>query len=129
MVQVGNAQIAPGAVTTTKIATGAVSSTDVSQSFMKQVHIFDNLAGNAIGWNPDGVKTVFTIDPAPGVDGTTDNYISVTAGISGGSLPSNCDMRWQGTFTEFLAIICDHPPLEGVDLFYQSVHLPTESPS
>jgi hypothetical protein len=35
MVQVGNAQIAPGAVTTTKIATGAVSSTDIAQSFMK----------------------------------------------------------------------------------------------
>jgi hypothetical protein len=35
MVQVGNAQIAPGAVTTTKIATGAVSSTDVAEFYEK----------------------------------------------------------------------------------------------
>lgn len=33
MVQVGNAQIAPGAVTTTKIVTGAVSSTDVAEFY------------------------------------------------------------------------------------------------
>lgn len=33
MVQLGNAQIAPGAVTTTKIASGAVSSTDIAEFY------------------------------------------------------------------------------------------------
>jgi hypothetical protein len=67
MVQLGNAQIAPGAVTTTKIATGAVTSGDVadnaigankiSSSFMRAMELFDGQNG----WEPDGVTTEFDI--------------------------------------------------------------------
>jgi hypothetical protein len=50
MVQVGNAQIAPGAVTTTKIATGAVTSGDVAPSFIRS----KSLSDGQNGWVPDG---------------------------------------------------------------------------
>jgi hypothetical protein len=79
-----------------------------------------------LGWNPDGVTTEFTINPAPGVDGSNDNFISIMACSSGISVPPNCDVIWTDTISGVLAIICDHPPFNGADLFYQSVHLPTQ---
>jgi hypothetical protein len=122
MVQVGNAQIAPGAVTTTKIATGAVSPTDVAQTFVKQLLILDNPAGNAIGWNPDGVTTDFDIDPAPGVTGSVDNFVAIMGTFD----PANCDVPWDFTLFETFDLFCRVPPSDGASLKYISIHTPTE---
>jgi hypothetical protein len=61
MKQIGVNTIANIAVTTPKISDGAITSTKPAESFMKDVSVFDNPAGNAIGWDPDGIETSFEI--------------------------------------------------------------------
>jgi hypothetical protein len=43
------------------LADGSVTSTKPAESFMKKVVLTDSAAGNAAGWNPDGVTTTFRI--------------------------------------------------------------------
>src|ERR687891_2841872 len=44
---------------TNAIADNSITSTKPAESFMKVVTVLDNAAGNARGWNPDGVETDF----------------------------------------------------------------------
>jgi hypothetical protein len=112
MVQVGNAQIAPGAVTTTKIATGAVTSGDISSSFMRSKFFLDDAAGHAVGWNPDGTLNSFSItDPAITVP---ENAILVNVADFGADSGCNPLSTTPGAF--FLD--CLNPPLDGSSLHY-----------
>jgi hypothetical protein len=106
------------------LADGSVTSTKPSESFMKRVLIFDNDAGHAVGWNPDGVTTSFTISPAPGVMGGFTEQIVLTGGVSPGPLYSNCGVT-QLSFDSF-SLICEHPPADGIGLRYLRVDIPTE---
>lgn len=120
MVQVGNTQIAPGAVTTTKIATGAVGSTDVAESFMKRVTIFDTAGGNAVGWNPDGVQTIFSI--------TTEDIDSeeslVTVNVHSNTF-AICNVFDTDNGTPgAIDIACTSAPSEGSSLHYVISNLP-----
>jgi hypothetical protein len=121
MVQVGNAQIAPGAVTTTKIATGAVSSTDIAQSFMKKVTVLDDAAGNAVGWNPDGSTIDFDISE-PAVDNVQTTYVNLY--VYGGGIPNTPDCRPVSLNPGHLDIRCDIPPQPGDELQYVVENLP-----
>jgi hypothetical protein len=127
LVQVGNAQIAPGAVTTTKIATGAVSSTDVAESFMKRVRVLDDAAGHAVGWDPDDVETSFTIsEPAltcviPGVC----SFISIF--VLGLGSCQVIDFRADIDPHRF-QILCSSAPIGGSQLHYVVENLPLHQP-
>jgi hypothetical protein len=128
MVQVGNTQIAPGAVTTTKIATGAVTSGDIAngaitstkpaESFMKRVTVFDSAAGHAVGWDPNSADTAFAITE-PSV--VSSSYISVTVQESAGKYCSASPGTGGGLFV----IQCDFSaPSEGAGLDYVVINLP-----
>ncbi|MGH9911330.1 MAG: hypothetical protein ACRD4J_04515 [Nitrososphaeraceae archaeon] len=127
MVQVGNAQIAPGAVTTTKIATGAVTSGDIAdgaitstkpaESFMKKVILEDNTAGQARGWNPP--EFVFFIsEPLVSLN---ESFINVEV-IPFTGAP--CFLGDHGT-DQFL-VVCDLAPAEGSKLHYVVGNLPAD---
>jgi hypothetical protein len=121
IVQVGNAQIAPGAVTTSKIATGAVGKTDVAESFMKKVTVLDDAAGNAVGWNPDGSTVDFDISEsvAVGVDST---YINLYIYFGGIPITPACRVITIGTGN--FDFHCDSPPPDGSELQYVVENLP-----
>jgi hypothetical protein len=106
------------------LADGSVTSTKPAESFMKNVVIFDNDAGHAVGWNPDGVTTSFNISPAPGVTSGITEQIVPTGGVSPGPLYSNCGMTQSGSESFFL--ICEHPPANGIALRYLRVDIPTQ---
>ena len=57
---------------------------------MKKVTLLDDAAGNALGWNPDGVTTIFKITE-PNIDFDT-SYVSATiAGPTGIPVGLNCE--------------------------------------
>jgi hypothetical protein len=118
MVQVGNAQIAPGAVTTTKIATGAVSSTDVAESFMKRVTVRDTPNGHTVGWNPDGATITFIISE-PLVEDFDSVFFIIEVESSANHF---CDVtsHISNTFT----IDCSSPPANADILNYVVGNLP-----
>jgi hypothetical protein len=106
------------------LADGSVTSTKPAESFIKHVVIFDSDSGHAVGWNPDGVTTSFTISPAPGVTGSFAEYIGVRTSPSPGPQAPSCNVATSG-FNSF-SLICEHPPIEGGSLNYLRVDLPTQ---
>jgi hypothetical protein len=132
IVQVGNAQIAPGAVTVTKIAPGAVTanriadgavtSTKPAESFMKRVTVDDTFAGNQVGWNPDGSRVTFTITESE-VSGPDFSFVSVIVDTLGTDTNFFCDTvkHFPGAFR----ITCSSPPPNGSFLNYVVENLPS----
>ena len=114
MKQIGSGQIADGAITSTKPA----------ESFMKQVQLFDDAAGNDAGWNPDGSFLTFSINPAPGVSGTSDNFIVLMQGEP--IFPYGCEVPWPSISFEEFNIACETAPQPGASLKYLSIHVPNE---
>jgi hypothetical protein len=134
---VNTGDIATGAVTTPKIADGAVTtpkiadksitgnkiadstSTNPSQTFMRNVGVRDTPNGNAVGWNPNGVTTTFTILD-PGIGNFFASYVSATVEFSGNVV---CIVSSHGAGKFDLA--CITPPLEGAELRYIITYLPS----
>ena len=70
---------------------------DVNEAFMKRVTVRDTPAGNAIGWNPDNIQTIFTIQEPNSIADSSSVVITVTTGhvctvnlISDGSFQIQC---------------------------------------
>ena len=84
---VTNSKIGNNAVTTGKIADGTIISADVSSSFMKFVQLIDDGVGHGVGWNPNGVLRIFTINDAAV---TSQSNIMVTLSTPQGASDSNC---------------------------------------
>ena len=84
---VTNSKIGNNAVTTGKIADGTIISADVSSSFMKFVQLIDDGVGHGVGWNPNGVLRIFTINDAAV---TSQSNIIVTLSTPQGANDSNC---------------------------------------
>jgi hypothetical protein len=120
LVQVGNAQIAPGAVTTTKIATGAVSSTDIAQSFMKRVTLNDDAAGHAKGWDPNGAFEIFTISDSNAID--PESYFASIEVIDSANTKYLCSVI--EPLINGLQIDCSPAPNAGSTLNYLLTNLP-----
>ena len=121
MKQIGTGQIADGAATTPKIADNAITSTKPAESFMKRVTVKDDAAGHAVGWDPNGVTTIFTIFE-PAITGTDTAFVIIEV-IS--SSVTNCDVTGQSdTPTEF-AIRCSAGPPNGAALHYVVGNLPS----
>jgi hypothetical protein len=59
--QIGNGDIADGAITGNKISDGSINQNHISNSFMKRVILMDDFDGNSKGWNPDGFRGLFSI--------------------------------------------------------------------
>jgi hypothetical protein len=90
----------------------------VAESFMKKVTLFDNAAGNARGWNPNGVSTTifFITEPLAGnPDSLGSNAIVnvVNRVCSAGQV-----------FDGILEVVCTTPPADTASLDYTIINLP-----
>ncbi|MGI0044999.1 MAG: hypothetical protein ACRD47_14935, partial [Nitrososphaeraceae archaeon] len=101
-----------------------IESNDVAESFMKRVILLDNLAGNALGWNPDGVTTAFNIDD-PAVSGIDTAFIVVEA--LSGVTNLNCDTT--GQTEDRFPFRCSTAPPNDDELNYVVINLPSHMPS
>jgi hypothetical protein len=117
MVQVGNSQIAPGAVTTTKIATGAVTTGDISTSLGYSREFFDGQSG----WIPDGSTTVFSISDSLITANAESRIIVNLATPTNGR--TECNVTFIGA--GFIELTCIPPPLDGTTLRYGVFNLPS----
>ena len=113
MKQIGDGQIADGAITSTKPA----------ESFMKNVVLSDGQNG----WNPNGVETFFGIfDPAIPQEGPITSFISIFVSDSIGATPENhfCDVVRLAPGAQTFFVVCSSPPNELDQLFYVLTNLP-----
>jgi hypothetical protein len=92
------------------IADNSITSTKPAESFMKRVVVADNAAGNAVGWNPDGVANDFTITE-PAVD-SRNSYVSVS--VEGFGSPSCHAWPVSGGFN----MQCEVAPANSLTLHY-----------
>jgi hypothetical protein len=106
---------------TNAIADNSITSTKPAESLMKRGRATDNPAGNAAGWNPNGVTTTFTISE-PAVSSYVEAFIIVEVVQSMGAANHSCDTvaHSSGSFT----IICSTPPPNASDLNYVIFNLP-----
>ena len=91
---------------------------------MKQVQLFDDAAGNAAGWDPNGSFLTFNLNPAPGVSGSSDNFIVLMQGEA--IFPYGCEVPWPSISLEEFNIACDSAPQNGASFKYLSIHVPNE---
>lgn len=80
---------------------------------MKKVILSDNPAGNALGWNPDGVTTQFGIfETAIPQFGTITSFVSIFVVDSIGGTPENhfCDVVRLSPSTQTFTIVCSTAP-------------------
>jgi hypothetical protein len=124
--QIGVNAIADNSVTTDKIADGSITSAKPAESFMKRVTLLDNAAGNAVGWNPDGATTFFTISDTD-VSGFHNAFISVTVSF-GFDTNYSCDVVDQGNPSDTFQIQCSSAPANFEALHYVVINLPASFP-
>jgi hypothetical protein len=117
MVQVGNAQIAPGAITTTKIATGAVTTGDIAKSLGYERTLNDGESG----LTPDSSETIFVIIDPLITSPDQNAIINLDTPSLGGPV---CGVTVIGHPTVDLEISCSSPPLDGTILSYAVLNLP-----
>jgi hypothetical protein len=126
MDQIGTGQIANGAVTTSKIANGAITSTKPAESYMKNVLVGDGTPGHAVGWDPDGVKTAFTIsDPILTCSFEPNlpcSFISID--VVGTDVNHFCDITEVSFETQEFTIRCSSAPEDLTFLSYVVTTLP-----
>jgi hypothetical protein len=115
-------KIKDGEVKTQDLATGSVTDAKVAGSFMVHRILFDDAAGNAAGWNPNGTEFAFFIsDPAFDPQKSTvflnvdDDQFYVLCGV---------DLRGFQGGNNF-EVVCVGEPSEGTRLDYVIVTMPS----
>jgi hypothetical protein len=117
--QIGTGDIANNAVTTPKISDGSITSSKPAESFMKRVTLNDTPAGNALGWNPDGIATDFLITQNGVLDST---FISIS--LNNGDTVCGVDDYAFGLDPPAFFIKCTSAPPEFSELHYVVENLP-----
>jgi hypothetical protein len=117
-----SSDLADGAVTTPKIAEGAITPSKPAEFFMKKVTLFDDAAGNALGWNPDGVDRLFSITE-PGNISFNGALVNFWIHSSSASI-FNCEVISQAIPSNTFELGCEFAPLDGSTLQYLVVNLP-----
>jgi hypothetical protein len=107
-------------LTTPKIADNSITLSKPAESFMKRVTLFDTAGGQALGWNPDGFTTTFTI-----IDTDVTSFLTAFIGVeiaNGNDINYFCDTVDQdpGQFQ----IECSSAPANPKTLHYLLVNLP-----
>jgi hypothetical protein len=115
--QIGTADIADNAVTSSKIADGTIGDNDLNPSLMISRFLLDNSRGASFGWNPNGLETDFIIfDEA--VSGSNAVLINV------GDSDSNSQCEALGALSGFFTILCNNAPPQGSELRYTIINIP-----
>ena len=103
------------------LADGSVTSTKPAESFMKKVTLFDDLAGNNRGWQPNGIdKTTFFIsEPLAGIP----DSLGSSAIVNVVNRVCSAAQVFDGT----LEVVCTTPPADTARLDYTIINLPPQS--
>ncbi len=118
--QIGANVLANNAITTPKLADNSITSTKPNQNFMKRATLTDNVAGNNLGWNPDGAKTQFAITET-NLRTDTSSYVRVF--VENFAAPfSKCVVV--SINVPVFNISCNPAPLNGAQLNYIVDNLP-----
>jgi hypothetical protein len=91
---------------------------------MKYVALLDGGAGNARGWNPDGVTTVFTISD-PALTDCVDICPFVNA-FAYSATNFQCDVTGVDVGGFNFRVSCSSAPPDGTELYYVVENLPIE---
>jgi hypothetical protein len=93
---------------------------------MKRVTVLDNAAGNALGWNPDGVDRFFMIaEPEIGTIDSPFFIIEITSGLGEPlSAVQGCEVDGHSGMNDVFEIVCEHVPPGGAELHYVVGNLP-----
>ncbi len=118
--QIGTNVIANNAITNPKLADNSITLTKPNQNFMKRVTLTDNTAGNNAGWNPDGVKTQFTITETA-LSSDTSSFVSVFVENFVAPFP-NCGVV--SINVPVFNIACNPAPVNMAQLNYMVENLP-----
>ncbi len=96
---------------------------------MKRVTLQDNAAGNALGWNPDGVQTNFGIEEDRHFGGDSTMVSIIVESLPLGSTNHLCDpVNVASDAVEGFDIVCSSAPPEGSVLHYVVTVLPPHTP-
>lgn len=109
---------------TTEIGDSSITSSKPAENFMKRVTLFDEPAGNALGWDPDGVKTSFIIFD-PDVTNSIETFVSALVPRSPPAT-FGCEVTFifnQPTPNRF-SVVCETAPGENAELQYMVTNLP-----
>jgi hypothetical protein len=106
------------------IADNSITSTKPAESFMKKVVLIDNAAGNAAGWNPDGITTSFTISE-PDIAGPGSMISIIIQNLS--DVSHFCDVVFFFQASHF-NIDCSSAPANFDELHYVVENLPAHFP-
>jgi hypothetical protein len=87
---------------------------------MKRVTVFDTANGHAVGWDPDGVTTTFSISDTS-IASLDEAYISVEV-VTLFTTNYFCDTVFQEPGS--MDIACASAPIDGVALHYVVENLP-----
>jgi hypothetical protein len=104
------------------IADNSITSTKPAESFMKDVTVFDDAPGHAVGWDPTGAQTSFTISEQEAGGGT---FISVEV-RGGDNINRNCDTVAISDAANNFVINCLSAPPNGAFLHYVVMNLPPQ---
>ncbi len=118
------ADLAANSVNTGKIVDGTIIKADINTSFMRAFTYNDDATGNAAGWNPDGVTTLFSVQSGPtGSDPTGNNSVILismnNAGFGATNPVAGCFVYNWGVNvagTGFADFKCVNAPLNGANL-------------
>jgi hypothetical protein len=107
---------------TSDIADNSITSTEPAGSFMKRVTVLDTAGGHAVGWNPDGGTTTFTIsEPALNSD---ESFFTIEVRSDFSNINQLCDVANQVTSAPTFFVTCSTAPPNGSELHYVVGSLP-----
>jgi hypothetical protein len=94
-----------------------------AESFMKKVTVFDNDAGHAVGWNPNGIDitTFFINEPLAGNPDSSGSSAIVNV--------VNRVCSAAQVFAGTLEVVCTTPPADTASLDYIIINLPPNTVS
>src|SRR2546428_12791183 len=118
--QVALVDLAANSVDSGKIVDGTIMGADINTAFMIRKTITDSVAGNAVGWNPDGTQTYFSISESA-VDPSTSIPII--------SFPNNTIIQCDAQFMipGLFIIQCNVAPQDGSTLHYIIINVPNSA--
>lgn len=99
-----------------------MTSTKPAERFMKRVTVFDDAAGHALGWDPNGVTTSITITE-PAVIHIDFSFISA---VTRNNPLDNCWATTGFTPGQFF-VTCQSAPGGGEELHYIITNLPAHT--
>ena len=112
--------LAANSVDSGKIVDGTIMGADINTAFMIRKTITDSVAGNAVGWNPDGTQTYFSISESA-VDPSTS--IPITSFTNNNIIQCDAQFMIPGLFI----IQCNVAPQDGSNLHYIIINEPNSA--